>query len=584
MRRLERHCRRSRVAIIAFAASCLALSLGCHSKKRWTEEEGEVEQTWRPDSAPAVPGVSAEALRSAITSRLGSSAPNGVRPEDWRSAKSLYRSYGGVPLWFRDGKLDARARALVSEVAKAPTHGFSVTSFPTSALNQALGALHSSSQPTADQIADADIVLSATYVALAHDLLIGQIEPRSLNQDWHIDPHKVDVDSALAQRLQFEPLDRAIAQLRPADPDYDLLREQLDHYRELAKAGTWPRVPEGRKLKPGDSDARQRLETLQQRLKAEGYLTQDASLASRNDSGTVDSTRALYDDALAGAVANFQAHHGIVVDSILGNETVASLNVPLSYRVGQLAANLERFRWLPRDFGSRYILVNVPAFRLDAFDSGQKALEMKVIVGAEYENRNTPVFSDSMQYVVFRPYWLVPDAIAAKEIWPKAEADPSYLERNNYEVYDDHGQQRVRQRPGGKNSLGFVKFLFPNDFNVYLHDTPQDELFEKDVRAFSHGCIRLEKPADLAQWVLGWPIDRVQAAMQSGPDDKTVMLPRKIPVYIVYFTTYMRDGQLFFGNDLYDRDNALVKQLADAAMPSADELQLIQHIEQLAGS
>jgi len=190
---------------------------------------------------------------------------------------------------------------------------------------------------------------------------------------------------------------------------------------------------------------------------------------------------------------------------------------------------------------------------------------MKVIVGKDYEGKATPVFSDSMEYVVFRPYWIVTDSIAAKEIYPKAEADPGYLERNNYEIVTIDHRKRVRQTPGEKNSLGLVKFIFPNDFNIYLHDTPQGELFEKDVRAFSHGCIRLQHPDSLAQFVLGWPMDSVHHEMEQGRDDHRVNLKKKIPVYIVYFTTYLRDGELYFGNDLYGRDDKLVQSIASAA-------------------
>src|SRR6185503_7573025 len=167
----------------------------------------------------------------------------------------------------------------------------------------------------------------------------------------------------------------------------------------------------------------------------------------------------------------------------------------------------------------------------------------------------------------FRPYWNVTPDIAAKEIFPKMSS--GYLEANDYELYQENGETRVRQRPGDKNALGLVKFLFPNDFNIYLHDTPNHELFNKDIRAFSHGCIRLEKPAELAQWVLGWDAGRVDAAMH-GQDNHQVNLPHKIPVYIVYFTTYVADGQLYFGNDLYDRDSKLVGEVQNAALESPE--------------
>jgi L,D-transpeptidase YcbB len=192
------------------------------------------------------------------------------------------------------------------------------------------------------------------------------------------------------------------------------------------------------------------------------------------------------------------------------------------------------------------------------------------------------VFSDSMQYVVFRPYWDVTDSIAIKEIYPKAEDDPTFLERNNYEVVRGEGKERIRQKPGPGNALGLVKFIFPNDFAIYLHDTSEQELFDKDMRAFSHGCIRVERPEQLAQWVLGWSADSVQRAMQGEKDDNRVNLPQKIPVYIVYFTTYVRDGELYFGNDLYDRDDTLIRAVAGGATGS-DAARRIEELRERIG-
>jgi murein L,D-transpeptidase YcbB/YkuD len=206
---------------------------------------------------------------------------------------------------------------------------------------------------------------------------------------------------------------------------------------------------------------------------------------------------------------------------------------------------------------------------------------MKVIVGQEYQDKATPVFADSMETVVFRPYWNVTPDIAAKEVFPKGAA---YMERENMETYRENGVLRVRQRPGPKNALGFVKFLFPNDFNIYLHDTPNHELFKQDVRAFSHGCIRVEKPAELAQWVLGWPADKVQQEMDNPPDNKSVKVPQKIPVYITYFTTYMNNGQLYFGNDLYNRDDKLVPIVMSGAMPSKEVVDAIQALRRIAST
>ena len=224
-----------------------------------------------------------------------------------------------------------------------------------------------------------------------------------------------------------------------------------------------------------------------------------------------------------------------------------------------------------------------PAFQLTAYDKGEPVLESKVIVGQEYEDKATPVFSDSMETVVFRPYWLITPAIQAKEVEPKVAANPGYLAANDMEYYRDGGNTRIRQRPGPKNALGYVKFLFPNDFNIYLHDTPNHELFDKDVRAFSHGCIRVEKPSELAQWVLGWDAGRVDQAMQEGKDNQGVKLPKKIPVYITYATTYLRDGKLYFGNDLYHRDDELVKAVANGAVGSPSSKGGVDELRKVAG-
>ena len=558
-------------------------------RTRWTEEYGKVEERWRP-APTAVRGLAPEVLRGAVDARLATPRPNGVSEAQWKRVRELYDAYDRLPLWLEERGPRDRARALVSELTKAPTHALRLTDYPLVELREALAAVRDTTrEPSAERLAAADILLSAAYVTLAEDLLVGQLDPETGSQDWHIDPRKVDVDSTLAQRLRLEPLDRAIAQLRPEDGEYDALREELVRYRELVARGGWDSVPAGRPLKPGDADSTARLDALVRRLRAEGYLDEDIQLArpepTVDSAGVADTLAtlglAVYDDEIAGAVADFQERHVIDVDSILGRATVASLNVPASYRLGQVAASLERFRWLPRSFGQRYILVNVPAFHLSAHDSGRTVLEMKVIVGAEYEDRRTPVFSDSMQYVVFRPYWNVTDEIAAKEVWPKIATDPGYMERNQLETFIERGKTRIRQKPGPKNSLGLVKLIFPNDFNIYLHDTPEEQLFEKDVRAFSHGCIRVERPAELAEWVLGWPPERVRQAMEEEPDNKAVSLPRKLPVYIVYLTTFTREDRLYFGNDLYDRDGAMVEAMKEGAMPDPQTLRTLEELQRL---
>src|SRR5689334_3053545 len=528
-------------------AALAAFSLGACKVTHRAEAAGEVSD-WTPPKPDDISGVPAEAVKTAIQQRLTGAIPKGVSADTWNHVRSLYSNYAGAPLWLdTKGLSPDRVSELANALAAADSDAIRVDSYPIKDLAGAVATLRAAKTPTAEQLADADVLMTSTFAALGEDLLTGQVNPRSVSQSWYINPREKDIDSALARTLREGPLDRSINNIRPQDPTYDSLRMQLMRYRELAAKGDWPTVPKGPALKPGQSDSRARLTALVGRLRAEGYLPEDYAGAGIDST----STRMKYDSTLAGAVARFQSHHDIGVDSMLGPETVDALDKPVTYRMGQIAANLERFRWLPRTLGNRYILVNVPAFELTAYDSGKAALQMKVIVGQDYQGKSTPVFSDSMEFVVFRPYWIVTDSIANKEIYPKVAADPTYLDRNNYEIVTIDHRKRVRQKPGDKNSLGLIKFMFPNDFNIYLHDTPQGELFNKDVRAFSHGCIRLQHPDSLAHLVLGWPLERVHQEMQDGPDDHRVNLKHKIPVFIVYFTTYEKDGQLYFGNDLY---------------------------------
>jgi murein L,D-transpeptidase YcbB/YkuD len=556
------------------------LAVGGCDYRHSSESGGEV-VSWTPPKPDAIAGVAADEVKNAIQQRLTGATPKGIAAHTWRHVRGLYANFGGTPLWLDDeGLSTGRVNELANALAAADSDAIRVANYPIADLAKAVASLRSTQSPTAEQLADADVLMTSTFASLGEDMLTGQVNPRTQSQSWYINPQEEQIDSALVRTLRESPVDKSIELIRPQDPTYDSLRVQLMHYRRLAARGDWPTVPKGPSLKPGQSDSRARLTALAARLRAEGYLPND-SATSTADSTAVGSVKQPYDSILAGAVAQFQARHNIAVDSMLGPETVDALNRPVTFRLGQIAANLERYRWLPRALGDRYILVNVPAFELTAFDRGKPALQMRVIVGQDYQGKATPVFSDSMQFVVFRPYWIVPDSIARKEIYPKVDADPTYLDRNNYEVVRIDGKQRVRQRPGDKNSLGLAKFMFPNDFNIYLHDTPQDELFNKDVRAFSHGCIRLQHPDSLAQFVLGWPMDSVQKQMHEGRDDHRVNLPRKIPVYIVYFTTYEKNGELYFGNDLYNRDDTLVKTVAVAAQSDSASVRAVDALRHL---
>jgi murein L,D-transpeptidase YcbB/YkuD len=579
-----------RYMLFALATCALVAAAGCRGRDATTLQSAEgaiagaVAETWSPEGLTEVRGIPVATLQRTIASRLERGRrPRGLDARDWKRVVRLYESYGHLPLWLEKDADSERADQLIDALATMHDHGLRGDAYPLDELRDALRPIDKARRPTAEQLAEADVLLTATYVALGEDLLTGQVDPAKVEPDWRINPQTTDVDSLLARMLRGEPLARSIELMRPQDAGYDALRDQLERYRDVAAGGGWRRVPEGKTLRPGDTASVERLSALHDRLAAEGYLGRDADVVpSAGDSGAA-AKLAIYEAELAGAVAEFQARHGIIVDSILGPGTVKSMNVTAEHRVGQIMANLERYRWLPRSLGDRYIYVNVPAFRLDAYDDGEKVLSMKVIVGEEYEDKATPAFADSMSYVEFAPYWNVPKEIAEKEIMPKVEADPTYLERNDYEVVEENGRTRIRQRPGEKNALGQVKFGLPNPLNIYLHDTPERSLFTRDIRAFSHGCIRVEKPEELAEYALAetpsWTRDRIRQAMRGS--NRRVPLARTIPVHIVYFTTFVRDGTLYFGNDIYDRDSELVRVVERSALPSPREVQRLAELRRL---
>ena len=556
-------------------AGLLAVGMldGCGEVKKLAHRRGR----YKPGVATKVLNVQMSDLTPAIAARIESAdKPVWVTMDRWKEVKRLYTQFGNAPLWLEEGGVKERAKALMTALHEAPEHALDPSAYPIADLERVASEKRITSAASANSIADADVLLTAAYVAYAADMLAGQVNPASISQAWHIGTNKTELDSALVRSLQDSDMTSSLREMAPQDQDYAGLKIAYAKYRAIAAKGGWPKV-EGTKGAARDAALHARLDAelaadsigaVQAPLDSSVAATPappaatpapaPAPAATSPRQGAPHGTS----PALVAELKDFQERHGLERSGTLDKRTIDAINTTSEDRARQIAANLERHRWLPRVLGSRYVYVNVPAFRLDAYDSGQKTLSMKVVVGAEYEGKTTPVFSDSMQSVVFRPFWNITPDIQRKEIGPKVASDPGYLERNNMEYYKDGGETRIRQRPGGKNSLGLVKFLFPNSFNIYLHDTPAKELFKQTDRAASHGCIRLEKPAEMAQWVLGWDPDRVQTAMENGSDNNAVRVPRKLPVYIVYFTAYVRDGRIYFSDDVYGRDNALLQKVA----------------------
>ena len=405
-----------------------------------------------------------------------------------------------------------------------------------------------------------DVNMTASLIRYASDLRVGRVRPTN---QFQLDAQAKQVYlPALVLRASESPdVAAVLAELEPQHDDYQRLLAALATWRRIAAEsnGDQP-LPAVTRLVPGD--AYTALPELAARLRRFGDLTTDFDGAA-------------YDGALVDAVKHFQSRHGLDADGIISKQTFAALNVPAAQRVKQIELTLERWRWAGDAAQGASIVVNIPEFRLTATNAAGETLEMRVVVGTASRNE-TPVFEGTLRHVVFRPSWHVPASIQRGEIAPKVAKDPGYLARNGYELTDAAGNRiegataeqirtgtvNVRQKPGASNALGLVKFHFPNDNSVYLHSTPQQSLFARTRRDFSHGCIRVEDPAALAAFVLGWDVEKVRAAMNGKRNDHYIRLAEPAKVRILYSTAVARaNGDVHFFNDVYGHDVELAKVL-----------------------
>jgi murein L,D-transpeptidase YcbB/YkuD len=393
-----------------------------------------------------------------------------------------------------------------------------------------------------------------------------------LRSRWQIERDPIDLAGVLAAALRDGDVERTLRGLDPDHPQFAALLDALRRYREIAAAGGWPVVPRGEVIGEGDVADAARLRALAQRLHAEGFL---AAIPAEYQ-GTAEATAASslpYSAALAEAVRAFQRTRTLAPDGRLGPETQAELAVSVEERLRQIALNLERWRWVPDDFGATTVLVNIPGYTLDVEVDRTVVESMAVVVGGK--GWETPVFGDEIEHLVLNPYWNVPPRILAEEVLPSIQADPGYLARHDMEVVRGESDAaapvadpwllgvdrgvRVRQRPGPRNPLGQVKFMFPNPHNVYLHDTSSRSSFARADRSASHGCIRVERPIELAELLLrrsSWSSERLRSTIAAG-EPAQVPLPEKLPVYLLYFTASVRpDGALHFYEDVYGIDAA----------------------------
>jgi L,D-transpeptidase YcbB len=490
--------------------------------------------------------------------------------------QKFYGLNGDSLWWVKEMEPTPQARQAISLLLQAGRKGLSADDYDGPRWSDRLAKLKPATrQPTEADALRFDLELTICMMRYISDLHIGKVNPKHFAFALDDESKKYDLAEFLKDHVtNASDVAAVLALVEPPYPGYRRTIQALQTYTDLAAKDDGEQLPPSKKpVVPGD--AYPGVPRLTRLLRLVGDLPADANVP-------VDPP--IYEGALVDAVKNFQRRNGRDPNGKLDALTLADLNVPLSRRVQQMRLTLERWRWLPDSYSKSPVIANIPEFRLRAYDKDfNVAVTMNVVVGKSY-GHDTPVFTENMKYVVFRPYWEVPHSITRAELVPHIVRDPDYLAKKQFEVVDSRqkvvtagavssdvleqlraGKLFVRQQPGPKNALGLVKFLFPNSYNVYMHDTPETEFFAKSRRDFSHGCIRLERPADLAAWVLrdnpGWTPERIHAAM-NGPETQQVNLAHPVPVLILYATVIvLEDGLVHFYDDIYGHDAALEKVL-----------------------
>jgi L,D-transpeptidase YcbB len=533
-----------------------------------------------PASQPLPAGVDA----GAVSAQLHAIAAAGRLPDlrypdfsDYRlHFQHVYDASNFAPVWLRGGQPSAQALGVIQALEDSRRKGLDPEEYDASRWPARVAALKASGV-SAETAASFDAALTVSAMRYISDLHIGRVDPAHFKFGIDIEQNKYDLPAFVTTKVINAPdVVSVLAGVEPAYDAYKRTEAALEQYEQLADKGDGAKVPDVAKALAG-GDAYAGSAALAARLRLLGDLPQGAA-------ADVDAQK--YDASLVEAVKHFQERHGLAVSGKLDAGTIRQLNVPLSDRVSQLEYALERWRWLPPHFPQPPVVVNVPEFLLRAYGPDQQvALSMNVVVGKAVRTQ-TPVFANSIKYIIFRPYWNVPPSIVRAETIPAIVKDRGYIGKKGFEVTDSTGKVitsgtvsdevlaqlragrlMVRQKPGPTNALGLVKFIFPNENNVYLHSTPAPQLFSQSRRDFSHGCVRVEKPAELAGFLLRnqppWTLERVQSAMQSGSDNQQVNLATPVPVLILYVTAVVEpDNSVHFFEDIYGHDKELNAVLA----------------------
>ena len=497
---------------------------------------------------------------------------------DWQRLREFYATHDYNPVWLDIKGPLAKAMVLRNTFENAGAEGLDPKNYSVETLIK----LWPSRLP--EEMAELDLYLTNALLAYSVDVSYGRFDPKEIDPFWYIERPAVDPMVLLRTIVANEDTNGALQALPPSQPGYQRLRAALVHYQEIARNGGWSPLAAGPLLEFGSYH--REVAFLRHRLRIEG----DLALRPIRD-------EEFFDRAVEHAVERFQVRYGLKMDGVVGPATRAVMNIPVSQRIELIKLNMERWRWLPRHLGQRYIMVNTAGFELAAFENRHTQFTMWVIIGKP--DWQTPVLSGKMHTVVFNPYWTVPRKIALEELIPAQRRNPNFFSKRGIRVYrsgteldprnidwskvdKDHLPYLLRQDPGPRNPLGRIKFLFSNQYQIYLHDTPKQTLFNQPTRAFSHGCVRVEDPVRLASFVLGtdagWNEDKIKAMMAGDNSvEVPVAVPQPLPIYLVYWTAWVaEDGGVFFRPDIYERDQQNCAEAAAKTLEideSADKIQ-----------
>ncbi len=466
------------------------------------------------------------------------------------SVTHFYKQQQSLPKWSL-----AQIKDLVKAIEASAQHGLIPADYHLASLKAPVGVSNKK-----------DILATDAFLTLARHILRGKLNPVTLEPTWNAKPRSKNLVTLLANALSQDDIAVSLEALEPQQPRYRVMKRELAKYQRIQEHGDWPTVTEGPMLQLGAESSR--VTQLRKRL----AVTGDVSAA--------DNKSRVFDTDLLAAVKEFQRRTNLVPDGIVGPETLHQLNLGLQDRIDQIRVNLERWRWLPEEFGEKHIRVNIADYQLEAHEGDTVAAVYDVVVGQTY--RQTPVFSANMVFLMLNPWWDIPNKLAREDVLPKLQADPGLYQEMGYQVLDKDGTvllgidwaqysaqdfpYRMRQKPSDKNTLGKVKFIFPNQHSIYLHDTVLPELFRLKRRDFSSGCIRVDSPITLVEWVLednlDWPRDKIDSTLASNKPTR-INLDQPIPVHLYYWTVVVEDlaGKIRFLEDIYQRDAKVLEML-----------------------